>query len=310
VSRLGRESLANYRELGLVVLAAIIGLTVQPPLAWMTRHQGINILLALLVFASAITIEPRTLRRLPQLWPVVALALVLGITVLPAVAWVSGFLVHAGPLREGVLTIGLAPCEIASIAMTAAAGGEVALTGGILIGSTVCTVALSGPILGLEVSHVAVHPANIITNLVLVVVLPLLVALALRIRLPLPASLEGAATGTSAVAVAGLVALIASQVHFALAYLGVVAAIAVFMVATVGVGTVIATRSHREVGRSLLLTVSMRDFAIAAGLAAAAFGPKAAAPLGLYGIAVLAWGTGCAGFLRDRDAKADSVGPD
>ena len=33
----------------------------------------------------------------------------------------------------------------------------------------------------------------------------------------------------------------------------------------------------------------MRDFAIAAGLAAAAFGPAAAAPLGLYGIAVLIW---------------------
>jgi predicted Na+-dependent transporter len=235
------------------------------------------------------------------------LALVLGITVLPVLAWADGFLVHAGPLRDGVLTIGLAPCEIASIAMTAAAGGEVALTGGILIGSTVCTVALSGPILGLEVAHAVVHPAHIITNLALVVILPLLAALLLRIRLPLPASLEGAAAGTGAVAVAGLVALIASQVHFALAYVGVVAAIALFMGATIGVGIVMAKRTAREIGRSLLLTVSMRDFAIAAGLAAAAFGPKAAAPLGLYGIAVLAWGTGCAGFLRARDTKADGA---
>jgi hypothetical protein len=45
----------------------------------------------------------------------------------------------------------------------------------------------------------------------------------------------------------------------------------------------------------------MRDFAIAAGLATAAFGPEAAAPLGLYGIAVLVWGTGAAGFLRARN---------
>ena len=37
---------------------------------------------------------------------------------------------------------------------------------------------------------------------------------------------------------------------------------------------------------ALLLTTSMRDFAIAADLAAAAFGP-AAAPLGLYGILVV-----------------------
>lgn len=34
----------------------------------------------------------------------------------------------------------------------------------------------------------------------------------------------------------------------------------------------------------------MRDFAIAADLAVAAFGPAAAAPLGLYGILVLVWG--------------------
>jgi hypothetical protein len=44
----------------------------------------------------------------------------------------------------------------------------------------------------------------------------------------------------------------------------------------------------------------MRDFAVAAALAAAAFGPAAAAPLGLYGIAVLIWGTAAAGALRAR----------
>ena len=46
----------------------------------------------------------------------------------------------------------------------------------------------------------------------------------------------------------------------------------------------------------------MRDFAIAAALAAAAFGPAAAAPLGLYGVAVLVWGTAAAGYLRARAA--------
>jgi predicted Na+-dependent transporter len=51
---------------------------------------------------------------------------------------------------------------------------------------------------------------------------------------------------------------------------------------------------------AVLLTTSMRDFAIAAGLAAAAFGTAAAAPLGLYGIFVLVWGTAAAGVLRQR----------
>ena len=50
----------------------------------------------------------------------------------------------------------------------------------------------------------------------------------------------------------------------------------------------------------------MRDFAIAAGLAAAAFGPAAAAPLGLYGVAVLVWGTAVAGVLRQRAVRAQT----
>ena len=45
------------------------------------------------------------------------------------------------------------------------------------------------------------------------------------------------------------------------------------------------------------------EAAIAAGLAAAAFRTAAAAPLGLYGILVLVWGTVAAGFLRQRAAE-------
>ncbi|MGH3252264.1 MAG: hypothetical protein ACRDOI_39475, partial [Trebonia sp.] len=64
----------------------------------------------------------------------------------------------------------------------------------------------------------------------------------------------------------------------------------------------LGARSARPTGSALLLTTSMRDFAIAAALAAAAFGPQAAAPLGLYGIAVLIGGTAVAAILRKRPA--------
>ncbi|HEX4396319.1 MAG TPA: hypothetical protein VH136_01665, partial [Trebonia sp.] len=67
----------------------------------------------------------------------------------------------------------------------------------------------------------------------------------------------------------------------------------------------------RPVLAALLLTTSMRDFAIAAGLATAAFGPAAAAPLGLYGILVLVWGTAAAGTLRRGHSppRAPSAAP-
>ncbi len=63
-----RSLVGAYPELISVVVAAAIGLTLQPPLAWLALHQGINILLAVLAFATALTIEPASLRRLGGSW--------------------------------------------------------------------------------------------------------------------------------------------------------------------------------------------------------------------------------------------------
>ena len=43
-------------------------------------------------------------------------------------AWAASRLVSAGSLRDGVMVAGLAPCEIASVATTAMAGGEAGRT--------------------------------------------------------------------------------------------------------------------------------------------------------------------------------------
>src|SRR5580704_12536651 len=142
-----RAPLARYPELAAVLAAAIIGLSVQRPLAWLAARQGINVLLAVLVFATAVTIEPAALRRAAAAWRPLLAALAVGVTVLPALSWAAARLVPAGPLRDGVLVIGLAPCEIASVATTALAGGEAAVAAGVLIGSTLATVVLAAPIL-------------------------------------------------------------------------------------------------------------------------------------------------------------------
>jgi predicted Na+-dependent transporter len=100
------------------------------------------------------------------------------------------------------------------------------------------------------------------------------------------------------------VAMIAAEVHLSARYLAVAVALVAFLAGTVLVGIVLAgtvlpdARARRPAAIAVLLTTSMRDFAIAAGLAAAAFGPAAAAPLGLYGVLVMIWGTAAAGRLR------------
>ncbi len=291
----------------MVLCAAILGLTVQAPLTWLVRHQGINVLLAILVFSTAICIEPTTLRRLPSLWRQLVYALLVGIIVLPALSWLVAHLVGEGSLRQGVMTVGLAPCEIASIATTAMAGGSVVLAGGLLVGSTILTVSAAGPILALEAGHTSVHPFHIVFNLLIVVALPLAVALAVRMRFPLPTRVEPVAKTSGSLSVAALVALIAAEINLDVAYLHVAGALLLFLAASIAIGHVIGRPNRNGTGSALLLTTSMRDFAIAAGLAASAFGSKAAAPLGLYGVMVLVWGTGCAGYLRlKRQGEASS----
>jgi hypothetical protein len=60
--------------------------------------------------------------------------------------------------------------------------------------------------------------------------------------------------------------------------------VGLFMAGSTLLGAVIARGAPRSLVTGLLLTTSMRDFAIAAGIATAAFGPTSAAPLGLYGV--------------------------
>ena len=308
-----RKQLAAYPELAAVLAAAVIGLCVQPPLAWLAAHNGINVLLVILVFATAVTIDPKALRRLAAAWRRILAAVLTGITVLPALSWAAAHLVPPGPLRDGVLVAGLAPCEIASVATTALAGGEAAVAAGVLIGSTFATVVLAAPILTLEAGHANFSPAGVIENLAVVVALPLAVGIALRSWVPPTARVlataraETAASRTALAAVAALVALVAAEVRLTAGYAAVAGALVLFLAASAVVGRVLGLRSARPAGSALLLTTSMRDFAIAAALATAAFGFQAAAPLGLYGIAVLIWGTAAGGLLRNRSEARTEI---
>jgi len=297
---LPRRLVSDFPELLIVLLAAAIGLTVRSPLAWLATHQGINALLVVLVFSTAVTIEPGALRRVPASWRPLLATLIVGATMLPALSWLVSRLVSSGSLRDGVMSVGLAPCEIASVATTAMAKGEAALSAGVLIGSTIITVAVAGPVLALEAGHSTVHPGHIVVNLIVVVALPLVAGLVVGAIRPLGDRGRGRALTIATVSVAGLVAVIAAEVHFSLGYLAVVGSLVLFVAGSIAIGRLVGRSSPAPVASSVLLTMSMRDFAIAAALASAAFSTAAAAPLGLYGVLVLLWGTGAAGWLRRR----------
>jgi predicted Na+-dependent transporter len=164
-------------------------------------------------------------------------------------------------------------------------------------------------VLTLESGHADVRPGRIIAGLALVVALPLLAGIVLRARVRWPPRADRAASATALAAVTALVALIAAEVRLSARYLAVTAALIAFLAGSALAGRLAGARARRPAGIAVLLTTSMRDFAIAAGLAAAAFGPAAAAPLGLYGVLVMVWGTAAAGFLRRR-APGAQIFPD
>jgi len=74
------------------------------------------------------------------------------------------------------------------------------------------------------------------------------------------------------ITVALLVALIAAEVHLSAEYGTVAVALLVFLAGSAVLGWLLGARNGISARAALLLTTSMRDFAIAAGLAAAAFG--------------------------------------
>ena len=296
-----RPIAGGYGEVIRVLMGAALGLSVQPPLAWLADHQGINVVLVALVLATAVGVEPAALRRLGAVWPWLVIGVLAGVTVLPALSWAASRLVAAGPLRQGVMVVGLAPCEIASVAIAAMAGGEVAVAAGALVASTVATIAVAGAVVAIEAgSGGGAHPTSTAAHLALVVAVPMATGLCLRsVRAPGPRLGRGAARASTS-AVAALVALTAAEVHLSSRYLRVVAALVLFLCGSAAVGWLLGRRQPASVAAAVLLATSMRDFAVAASLAATAFGPAAAGPLGLYGIMVLVWGTAAAGTFRRR----------
>ena len=64
-------------------------------------------------------------------------------------------------------------------------------------------------------------------------------------------------------------------------------------------GYAIARLGPADEGTAIMLSTSIRDFAIASGIATSAFGAAAAGPLGLYGLLVIGWGALLARWKRD-----------
>jgi BASS family bile acid:Na+ symporter len=298
---LGAVASAAERFLVLLVLAAAAaGLAAPTAGRAVSAGNGIDVALAVLVFATGLSLRVADLAAVRTAWRRIAVVLAVSTVVLPALAWAASQLIGDPVLRSGMQTVGVAPAEVATVALCAIAGGEAAVCAVLLVASTIVTVLAAGPVLSLLGAAVSVSSAGLLGTLVAVVALPLAAGVALRAAWSPGQRVDAVVRMVTVAALLLLLWQVASQITLDAAYTRVIIALIVYIAASAVLGTVLATGLPGGRATAVVLPVAMRDFAVAAGIAAAAFGPAAAAPLGAYGVLVLLGGSAVTMFTRRR----------
>jgi len=276
--------------LPLVLVVAGLGVVLPEPGRRLDGGGAILITLAVLVFCTGSSVTFADIRGMRAAAGRMALVLAATTVTLPVLAWLASRLVSGAALQGGVLAAGVAPAEVASVALTGMAGGEVVVAAGLLIASTLLTVLLAAPILGLLGAHSAVSQLGLLSTLALVVALPLIAGCAMRTLDPF------GGRERSLIEIVGMASLlvllweISSELRLHASDGRVVVALLVFLAGAGALGWLLARGAPRGRRTAVILPTTMRDFAVAAGIAASAFGIAAAAPLGIYGVMVLVFG--------------------
>jgi BASS family bile acid:Na+ symporter len=289
-----------------VLVTAAIGIAWPAPGRRAEAADGILIALAILVFctgASMTFAEMGAVRTAGRRLAVVLPAATIG---LPVLAWLASHLASGAAARGGILAAGVAPAEVASVALTGLAGGDAVLAAGLLAASTVLTVLLAGPILSLAGAHSSASQLSLLVTLALVVALPLAAGAGLRSLDPFDGREQPLARVIGTLSLLVLLWQVASQIQVRASEASVALALVAYLAGGAGLGWLLARGAPPERRTAIVLTTGMRDFAVAAGIAASAFGATAAAPLGIYGLLVLIFGSAAA-YLARRPSRESGV---
>jgi predicted Na+-dependent transporter len=284
----------------LVLIAAAVGVAWPGPGRHVDAGGAILDTLAVLVFCTGASMTFSEIAAIRTASRRLVLVLAVTTVTLPALAWLASQLVTGPDLRGGVLAAGVAPTEVASVALTGLAGGAAALAAGLLVASTVLTVLLAGPILTVLGAHSAASQLGLLATLALVVALPLLAGSALHTLDPFGGREQPLLRIAGTVSLLVLLWEVASELHLQVSDTRVVAALLVYLAGGALLGWLLAIGVAPRQRTAIVLPTAMRDFAVAAGIASSAFGAAAAAPLGIYGILVLVFGSVAVYAVRRR----------
>lgn len=273
----------------LALIAAALALVL--PSGALADHS--DLVLALLVLATALGIPAAELVSLRRHGAAVATLSIAPLLVLTALAWLIGRLFGAD-VRDGLLAVGLSSSEVATVGLVALAGADATIALGAVTGSLILA-ALAGPlmigVLAGGSGHGSGGSGALLGRFTLVVILPLLLGVTARTLRPRLAAVDDQRDGVAALAVVVLVYAALSGTAGAHGLGAALAAALIFLLGSGLLGEL--WRRRMAPGPTAVpgaLTIGMRDFAVAAALAAQAFGPRAAALPGVYGVVMLVAG--------------------
>jgi predicted Na+-dependent transporter len=304
----GLADLLDRYLLALVLISAALGISVPGPGRRADAAGAILITLAVLVFSAGAGMTFSEMGAIRTAGRRLAVVLAVSTVALPVLAWLASHLVSGVALRGGILSAGIAPAEVASVALTGLAGGEAAVAGGLLAASTILTVLLAGPILSIAGAHSSASPLGLLLTLALVVALPLIAGSTLRSLDPFRGRDQPVIRVLGTASLLVLLWEVASQIHPSGSDARILLALLTYLAGGVLLGWLLAIGASPAQRTAIVLPTAMRDFAIAAGIAASAFGAAASAPLGIYGLLVLIFGTAAVYAARQR--KPGPAGPD
>jgi BASS family bile acid:Na+ symporter len=288
---------ASDALLALAALAAVLALVA--PSGALARRS--DLVLAALVLFTALGIAPAQLVRLREHKAALAALVLAPFVVLVPAAWLISRL-FSGPVRDGVLALGVSSTEVAAVGLVALAGGSAVLALGALTGSLVVS-ALAGPVLVGALAGAAADVAvgELMARFALVVLLPLALGLIARARLPGLGRAEAELAGLGTIAVVVLVYAAMSGARAGDDLLPALGASALFLVASTVPAAAWMALVRADLRSTGALVIELRDFAVAAALAAQAFGPPAATVSGVYGVLMLLLGAAAAHVLPKLD---------
>jgi BASS family bile acid:Na+ symporter len=284
---------AGDRLLALAAAAAVLAL-LAPMDAFAARS---DLVLAALVAFTALGIAPAQLAGLTERKAALAALVVAPFLLLVPLGWLVSRL-FSGPVRDGVLALGVSSTEVAAVGLVALAGGSAVLALGALTGSLVVS-ALAGPVLlgALAGGTAVVAVGELVVRFTLVVLVPLAAGLAVRAALPGLGRAERELGGLATIAVVVLVYAAMSGAQEGADLAPAAAASALFLVGSALPALAWAAFVHAELRATGALVIALRDFAVAAALAAQAFDPAAATVAGVYGVLMLLVGAAAAHAL-------------